>query len=665
MSESKLRVNLIGDASSLDRSLKIASARLDTFGKKISDVGKDLSLKLTLPIVAAGGAAIKMASDMEESQNKVRVAFGDSARSVEAFAKTTLDSFGIAESSALDMTALFGDMATGMGVSQSEAANLSTKLVGLAGDLSSFKNINIEEVTTALSGVFTGETESLKRLGIVMTEVNLEQFAMQQGIQKSVKEMTQQEKIMLRLQYIFSVTKNAQGDFARTQDGAANQTRKLQQSLKELAAEIGENLLPKYTKIITKLNEYVKQFKDADEKTQNLIITIGAFVAATPPVLIALGAIAKGMAAVSRAARYLASEKVLGRLKKAILGTFGAVAASATVAVLALDELTSKIAPDVGLFERIKIAAQGLVNPLTAITGLMGAQVKNSPIAQLEKDISDFEFDMLMEEADALDAFIESVNKPKDKPKPSGKVIDMDQLEKDIDEFADLMAYGEAVAAKHGIAQMDSGDSKFAYTLAADEAALKSFANTVSLVADQVSSPMDQVTEKVKEMSLNVASVAQQMGTALFTAIANGGNAIAALGNVIIGVLGDLLIQMGTAAVAASKLAETFAIPIVGAAAGVAAIALGTLFKGLASKMNSGGVAAFANGGIVSAPTLGLMGEYAGARSNPEVIAPLDRLQSMLGFGRNDVNVTGQFRLDGQDLVVAFERASNTRKSFV
>lgn len=82
------------------------------------------------------------------------------------------------------MAALFGDMSTSMGLTRSDAADLSTSLVGLAGDLASFKNINIEEVTTALSGVFTGETESLKRLGIVMTEVNLKQFAMEKGIQK-------------------------------------------------------------------------------------------------------------------------------------------------------------------------------------------------------------------------------------------------------------------------------------------------------------------------------------------------------------------------------------------------------------------------------------------------------------------------------------------------
>lgn len=652
MAESKLRVNLIGDASSLNRSLQIASARLETFGKRATQVGKDLSLRLSLPIGIAAGAAIKMASDMEESTNKVRVAFGSSSKQVEAFAKTALDSFGIAESSALDMTALFGDMATGMGVSQSEAASLSTSLVGLAGDLSSFKNINIDEVTTALSGVFTGETESLKRLGIVMTEVNLEQFAMQEGIQKSIKEMTQQEKIMLRLNYIFSVTKNAQGDFARTQDGAANQTRKLQQGIKELAAEIGENLLPKYTKIVTKLNDYIKQFKDADERTQNLILSIGGIVAATPPVLIALGAIAKGMAAISRAAIYLASAVVLGKLKKAILGTFGQVAASATLAVLALDELTSKIAPDVGLFERIKIAAQGLINPLTAITGLMGAQVKNSPIAQLEQDIADFELDMLMEEANALDAFIDSVNKPKDKPK--GKVIDLDQLEKDIDEFDDLMAYGDAIAAKYGIAQIDQGDSKLAYTLAADEAALQSFANTVSTVADQVRDPLENVKEEISKISEGAVNFLMQVGSALqsaFMDMMEGENPIKALGKAI----GDLIKRL-IAAAAAAAVVSLIISSITGAP-------VGTTFKGVFGGMS--GITGFANGGIVSTPTLGLMGEYNGARSNPEVIAPLDRLQSLMGGGRQEVNVTGQFRLDGQDLVVAVERANNQRSNFI
>ena len=182
-----LRVNLIGDASKLNASLNKASSKLKAFGKSATRIGKDLSLKLTLPIGLAAAASIKLASDFQESMNKVDVSFGKSANKVKEFAETTLTQFGIAEGSALDMAALFGDMATSMGISQNAAANMSTSMVGLAGDLASFKNIGIDQATTALAGVFTGETESLKRLGVVMTEVNLKQFAMEQGIQKNIK----------------------------------------------------------------------------------------------------------------------------------------------------------------------------------------------------------------------------------------------------------------------------------------------------------------------------------------------------------------------------------------------------------------------------------------------------------------------------------------------
>jgi hypothetical protein len=198
MSDSKLRVNLIGDASSLNRSLQIASARMDAFGRKATQIGKDLSLRLTLPIGIAAGAAIKMASDMEESLNKVRVSFGSSAKDVEAFAKTSLKSFGIAESSALDMSANFGDIATQMGLSRSAAAGLATGLVGLAGDLASFKNVDIRQATTALEGVFTGNTESLKLLGVVMTQANLQQFLFDKGIKRNIQSLSQQEIVLLR-----------------------------------------------------------------------------------------------------------------------------------------------------------------------------------------------------------------------------------------------------------------------------------------------------------------------------------------------------------------------------------------------------------------------------------------------------------------------------------
>jgi len=271
-----------------DHALKM-SEKLKKVGEKMSKIGKSMSTYLTLPLLALGGASIKMASDFEESLNKVDVAFKSSSQQVRDFAKTTLESFGIAEGTSLDMAALFGDMATGMGLPVDKAANLSTSLVGLAGDLSSFKNVGIKEVTTALNGVFTGETESLKMLGIVMTEANLQQFALSKGMSRNIKVMTQAEKVQLRYAYILENTKNAQGDFARTSDGSANQMRIFSESVKELTVAFGEILLPYFTKAITYVNQVVKAFTELSPTTKKIIVVIAALVAVIGPLLIGLG----------------------------------------------------------------------------------------------------------------------------------------------------------------------------------------------------------------------------------------------------------------------------------------------------------------------------------------------------------------------------------------
>ena len=277
------------NASDFEKKLNTATAKIADFGEKSKQIGQSMSLFITTPILAAGTAAVKMASDYDESLNKVDVAFKDASGSVQAFGDTSLKTFGIAKGTALDMAALFGDMATSMGIGTQEAANLSTSLVGLAGDLASFKNMNIKEVTTALNGVFTGETESLKRLGVVMTEVNLEQFAMNQGITKSIQEMTQAEKVLLRYQYVMSVTANAHGDFERTGGGAANQMRVFTEGLKELAVQFGQVILPAFTRAIKAVNGWMDSLMAMDEGQRRVIITIGALAAATGPLLIALG----------------------------------------------------------------------------------------------------------------------------------------------------------------------------------------------------------------------------------------------------------------------------------------------------------------------------------------------------------------------------------------
>lgn len=281
---------------------KVGNAKLSALSAQFSKIGSSLTSagRTMAPFSAAAGAgltyAAKSASDFEENINKVEVAFGDASDEVKAWANSATASFGLSTSQALEATSLFGDMATSMGLSQSEAAAMSTSLAGLAGDLSSFKNIDIESAMNALNGVFTGETESLKKLGIVMTQTNLEEFAAKTG--KVYSEMSQAEKVQLRYNYVLSQTQNAQGDYARTSDGTANSIRTFQATIQNLAATLGQQLLPIITPIITRITEFIQRLSEANPLVMKIIVIAGMVVTAIAPVLLILGSLFTGISSV-------------------------------------------------------------------------------------------------------------------------------------------------------------------------------------------------------------------------------------------------------------------------------------------------------------------------------------------------------------------------------
>jgi len=252
---------------------------------KMKTMGGTLS-RLTVPIGLAAGGMVKLASDMEETMNKIDVSFGDSAQGVKDWATTSIEKMGLAQQTALDTAALFGDMGTGMGQNSVEAAKMSTGLTQLSADLASFKNVKQDVAKTALAGIYTGETESLKQLGIVMTEVNLEEYARSQGINKSMSEMSQAEKVQLRYNYVMAQTTKAQGDFERTGGGAANQSRMFTEQLKELGVQFGQIILPIATKIITKLNEMLVKFGALSPTVKTIILVVLGLVAAIGPMLL-------------------------------------------------------------------------------------------------------------------------------------------------------------------------------------------------------------------------------------------------------------------------------------------------------------------------------------------------------------------------------------------
>ena len=271
------------------------NSKLYTFGDRVERLGNNLTTKLTGPILAATLAGVKMASDLEETISKTEVVFGECTDTIMKWSETSLTAMGLSKQSALDGAALYGDMATALGLTEEKAADVSMQLVQLSADMASFKNTSQEMAQTALAAIFTGETEALKKYGIVMTETNLEEFARTQGIKKSISAMNQQEKVMLRLAYVQEVTKNASGDFQRTNQGFANQTRILTEGIKELATILGNNLLPQATKILQVVNQMIAKFATMDAETQKSVIKMGAFIAAIGPGLIAIGKLTKGV----------------------------------------------------------------------------------------------------------------------------------------------------------------------------------------------------------------------------------------------------------------------------------------------------------------------------------------------------------------------------------
>lgn len=197
---------------------------------------------------------IELASQLEEVQNVVEVSFGNMTQDVEEFSKKALYSLGMSELTAKKMASTFMAMSNSMGISAKDGRNMALQLTALAADMASFYNVSQDVAQTALNSIFTGETETLKKFGIVLTETNLKAFALSRGITKSYSSMTEAEKVALRYNYVLQATANAQGDFARTSGSWANQTRLLKEQLNILKTALGQILIAVILPLVKALN---------------------------------------------------------------------------------------------------------------------------------------------------------------------------------------------------------------------------------------------------------------------------------------------------------------------------------------------------------------------------------------------------------------------------
>jgi len=269
-----------------DRGLKKAMSefkRLETASQKTGFVLKKAFLPASAALgglAAAAIPAINAASDLEESMSKVGVIFGEGAKEVEAFAETAAKALGQSKQDVLEAAGTFGTFGKAAGLAGTDLAEFSNRMTGLASDVASFNNAEPDEVIQAMGAALRGEAEPMRRFGVLLNDAVLKQEALALGIYDGNGALTDQQKILAAQQAILKQTTDAQGDFARTSEGLANQTRIMKAQFEDVKAELGAALLPVVLAILPVFAKLADFVGDNTELVLALAAVIGGLSAA-------------------------------------------------------------------------------------------------------------------------------------------------------------------------------------------------------------------------------------------------------------------------------------------------------------------------------------------------------------------------------------------------
>ena len=252
------------------------NAKVSSMESVFTKLGKVLAVAFSVAAIAKfTKSCIDLGSDLSEVQNVVDVTFGNMSSKVNEFAKSAWKTVGLSETMAKKYMGSFGAMSKSMGFGIEQAETMAETLTNLSGDVASFYNITQDEAYTKLKSVFTGETESLKDLGVVMTQENLDAYALANGFGKVTNEMNQQEKVALRLAYVTQNLSAASGDFLRTSDGWANQVRLLSLQFQSLKANIGQGLIAVLTPVIKVINTIMSKLVAMANTFNSVLSSLG------------------------------------------------------------------------------------------------------------------------------------------------------------------------------------------------------------------------------------------------------------------------------------------------------------------------------------------------------------------------------------------------------
>jgi len=286
----------------IDRQSRKVQKEMDRMGRKVTDVGKVLTKALTVPLIAAAAATVKFiddAADLNETVSKTEAIFGDSADAILKWSDSSAKALGQTKQEALDAATTFAIFGQKAGLSGKELQGFSTEFVELASDMASFFNTEPEEAITAIGAAFRGETEPIRRYGVMLDDATMRQKAFELGLVSSTKNaLMPQTKILAAQALIMEQTTQAQGDFARTAGGLANQKRILTARVKDTSAALGQLFLPVALKavdmagdLLESVQGLIKWWKGLSEQTKTTIKGFVLLAAAIGPVTIVIGKI--------------------------------------------------------------------------------------------------------------------------------------------------------------------------------------------------------------------------------------------------------------------------------------------------------------------------------------------------------------------------------------
>jgi hypothetical protein len=334
----KLNVILALDGRNFSRGLDEAESRMQRFGAAARRWGAMLTAAVTLPIVAGFGMAVNAASDLAEAQSAVNTVYGESASLIAGYNESVAESLGLSRQEALASAATLGVYGQAAGLAGDELATFTNQNLQAAADLASFYNVagGAPEVLNAIQGALMGEYDALQRMGVLIDEDIVNQYAWQHGIAATGAELTEQQKVLARHGVIMDGLGAAQGDFARTQGGLANQSRILRARFKDLAATVGSVLLPVALKLANAVGDLFTWLEGLSPAALKIAVIFGAVVAAVGPLLLILGALSSALGGVAGlAATFGTTWGAIGAGALSLLGPLALVAAAIAALFLA------------------------------------------------------------------------------------------------------------------------------------------------------------------------------------------------------------------------------------------------------------------------------------------------------------------------------------------